>query len=118
MMRIENQKQFYKSVKLPKWIYDNSKQVALTLSRKGIDNLPKEVLSPDFCPTCKSQMEKLELKYSYKKCPHCGYMQQDFTASSNFLKGALVGGGIALGLSLLLYYLHSTNPKENKKVAT
>jgi len=105
-MERKDEEHLYKSIKVPKWVYDNSKQVALAISRKGIENLPKEVLSPETCPICGSRMEKVELKYLYKRCFHCGYIQQDFTASSNFLKGALIGGGIALGLSLLIHYLY------------
>ena len=111
-MRNKDNEYLYKSIKVPKWVYDNSKQVALAISRKGIENLPKEILSPKYCPICGSRMEKVELKYSYKRCPHCGYTQQDFAASSNFLKGTLVGGGIALGLSLLIHYLYPTNTKK------
>ncbi len=95
----------YKSIKVPQWVHENSKQASLTLYRKGIDSLPPEVLSPEYCPNCDSRMEKLELKYSYKKCPRCGYRQQDFAASSNFFKGAAIGGGIGLGVCLLIYFL-------------
>lgn len=105
--------QVYKSIKIPQWVHENSKQVSIMLSRKGIENLPIEVLSPEYCPFCKSEMEKVELKYSYKKCPHCGYKQQDFKASSNFLKGAAIGGSIALGVSLLIYFL-SKDKRDNK----
>ena len=103
----------YKSIKVPEWVYENSKQAALILSRKGTDSLPTEVLSPEYCPKCNSKMEKLELKYSYKKCPHCGYKQQDFTASSNFLKGIGIGTGIGLGLSLLIYFLSKDKNTES-----
>ena len=115
-MRKQDEEHLYKSIKVPKWVYDNSKQVALAISRKGIENIPKEVLSPEACPICKSKMEKVELRYSYKKCSHCGYTQQDFVASSNFLKGVPIGGGIAIGLSLLIHYLYPTNTKGNKKM--
>jgi len=111
-MERKDEEHLYKSIKVPKWVYDNSKQVALAISRKGIENIPEEVLSPEVCPICKSKMRKVELKYLYKKCPHCGYTQQDFKASSNFLKGALIGGGIALGLSLLIHYLYSPDRKK------
>jgi len=47
----------YKFIKVPKWIYENSKQASLILSRKGIKNLAKEVLSPKYCPICKTEME-------------------------------------------------------------
>lgn len=96
--------QDYKSIKVPKWVHENSKQASLIITRKGIENLPKEVLVPEYCPFCKTKMEKLQLKHFYRRCPHCGYKQQDFT-SSNFLKGAPIGGSIALGLSLLIYFI-------------
>ena len=50
-------------------------------------------------------MEKLELKYSYKKYPHCGYTQQDFLVSSNFLKGIGIGAGIGVEVCVLIYIL-------------
>lgn len=76
-----------------------------------MDNLPKEVLSPEICPICRAKMEKLVSKYSYKKCPHCGYIQQDFLASPDSLKGALVGGGMSLGVSLLIHFLSKGSTK-------
>jgi len=100
----EETREGYKSIKVPHWVHENSKQASLILSRKGIENLPKEILSPQYCPICKTEMEELELKYSYKKCPHCGYTQQNFTASSNFLKGG-IGGSIGLGVCLLIHFL-------------
>lgn len=99
--------QVYKSIKIPQWVHENSKQASLILSRKGIDSLPPEVLSPQYCPNCNSKMEKLELKCSYKKCPRCGYRQQDFTASSNSFKG--IGAGIGVGVSLLIYFLSKSD---------
>lgn len=111
-MKVRTEEQ-YKSIKVPQWVYENLEQAKLTIARKGTESLPQEVLSPECCPICTSAMEKLELKYSYKKCPHCGYMQQDFKASSNFLKGALIGGSVGLGLSLLFYYLLPKNKKIN-----
>ena len=105
-------KEEYKSIKVPPWVYENSKQALQILYRKGIDNLPPEVLSPEYCPNCNSKMEKLELKYSYKKCPRCGYVQQDFTAGSNFSKGIGIGVGRGLGVSLLVYFLSKNSTKK------
>jgi len=110
---IKETEQIYRSIKVPQWVYENSKQASLFLSRKGIEGLPKEVLSPKYCPICKTEMEELELKYTYKRCPHCGYTQQDFIASSNFLKGALIGGGISLGVCLLIHFLSKDNKKKD-----
>lgn len=98
-------KEEYKSIKVPRWVHENSKQVSLILSRKGVKNLPEEVLSPKYCPICKTEMEDLKLKYLYKRCPRCGYIQQDFTPSSNFPKGAFIGNGIGLASCLLMYFL-------------
>jgi len=106
-------KQVYKSIKVPKWVHENSKQVSLILSRKGIENLPKEVLSPKYCPICKSEMEELDLKYSYKQCHSCGYTQKNFKDSSNFIKGVVLGDGIGLGVSLLIYSLSNDKKKES-----
>lgn len=102
----------YKSIKVPQWVHENSRQASLVLSRKGTKNLPSEVLSPEHCPICESKMKKLELRYSYKRCPRCGYTQQDFKASSDFLRGASIAGSIALGLSLLIYFLSEDNKEE------
>ena len=107
-MKKENKK-VYKSIKVPRWVHENSKQVSLILSRKGIKNLPKEVLSPKYCPICKSEMEELGSKCSYKQCPSCGYTQKNFKDYSNFLKGVVIGDGIGLGISLLIYFLSNDN---------
>jgi hypothetical protein len=101
----EEIEEVYKSIKVPQWVHQNSKQASLFLSRKGIENLPSEALSPEYCPICESKMKKLELRYSYKRCPRCGYTQQDFKVSSDFLRGVSIAGSIALGLSLLIYFL-------------
>lgn len=99
----------YKFIKVSEWVCQNLKQAMLSLSRKGIDSFPSEILSPECCPNCNSKMEKLELKYSYKKCPYCGYKQQDFSAFLDFLKGIGIGAGIDLSAPLLLYFLSKTD---------
>ena len=40
----------YKSIKVPRWIHENCKQASLILARKGIENLPREVLAPRTLP--------------------------------------------------------------------
>ena len=109
-------KRVYKSIKVPQWVHENSKQVSLILSRKGIENLPKEVLSPKHCPICKSGMGELGLKHSYKQCPNCGYTQKNFKDSSNFIKGVVLGDGIGLGVSLLIYFISNDKKKGRTKI--
>lgn len=108
----EEMEKAYRSIKVPQWVHENARQASLMLSRKGIENLPSEVLSPEYCPICESRMQGLRLRYSYKRCPRCGYTQQDFRASSSFLTEAAIGGSIALGLSLLIYFLSGDTEEE------
>ena len=91
----------YRSIKVPAWVYQNIQQAELSLQRKGLENLPQEVIAPTQCPVCRMGLEVFEAKYEYRHCPQCGYMQQDFTAASNFFLGVVVGLGLALLLNAL-----------------
>lgn len=96
----------YKTIKVPLWVYENAKQVELTLIRKGIEHIPSEVLQPDQCPICRSELRPLqtqESKYEYVQCVHCGYTQQRFEPT---VEGVMLGTAIGMGLVYLLNALH------------
>jgi len=91
--------QQYRSIKVPVWVYENWKQAELALKRRGAEDvapLPAEILAPPRCPACHSRMRSFELRYSYRRCERCGYTQQDLTATSNFLGGAVLGVALTL----------------------
>lgn len=89
----------YKTIKVPKWVYENAKEVELLLMRKGVENLPAKVLSPQECPICSSTMESDQGDDGYVRCERCGYTQQKFDAKVN---GIVLGTAIGMGLIYLL----------------
>src|SRR5260370_17650868 len=97
--------QDYHSIKVPGWVYSNWKQAAVALQRQGVAPLSKDILAPTVCPACQSRMQHFKAEYEYRQCNRCGYTQQDLTASSNFLGGALLG----IGLTLLFKPLSESN---------
>ena len=96
----------YRSIKVPATTYDAAQKVRKELVRRGLDNLPKglsALLEFEKCPTCGSEMKRLDLSYSYHECTHCGYKQQSFdmNGAGIFALGAIFG----LGIIALLYLL-------------
>jgi len=88
----------YKSIKVPTWAYENEQLAKVYVARKGLNNLPKDVLEPTRCPVCKEKMQRFEATYEYLKCSNCNYVQQSFKAGGNF------SGGIIIGLALALLF--------------
>lgn len=102
----------YKSIKVPDWVYENWKRTETEIARRGLRSVPQKVLQPNQCPVCASQMQVLKLKYEYLKCNQCGYCQQNFSVTSNFFGGVLLG----LGLSALLTALaQPSKPRKRRK---
>ena len=96
----------YKSIKIPKWVYDNWQECQLRLSRKGLGSLPEDILSPSVCPICQEDLEIRESKKKvYLVCSHCGYAQQQLGKAA--AESGLGGIAMGLGLGLLLNALMS-----------
>jgi len=91
----------YKSIRVPAWVYNNWGKAENALAKKGLDALPEKILAPQKCPVCNSNLKSVNLKYEYLSCPKCNYTQQNFSTSSNFLGGVLLGLGIAVLLDAL-----------------
>lgn len=84
----------YKSIKVPKWAYDNAVKVHEDLLRRGMQIIPAELNEPTKCPRCGSEMKQTEGEVIYWCCTRklkCGYRQQG--ASSSL--GSILGLGIA-----------------------
>ncbi len=92
----------YKTIKVPKWVYENAKEAELTLMRKGFGNLPTKVLSPKECPICSSTLQAGEEDDEYVRCKRCGYTQQKFDPKVN---GIVLGTAVGVGLIYLLNIL-------------
>lgn len=92
----------YKTIKVPQWVYENAKEVELTLMRKGFGNLPTKVLNPRECPICSSTLEPSEEDDEYVRCKRCGYTQQKFDPKVN---GVVLGTAVGVGLIYLLNIL-------------
>lgn len=96
----------YKTIKVPLWVYQNAKEVELALSKKGLERIPPQVLEPQSCPICKSDLEpfKTEKENEYLRCPHCGYTQQRFESKEWVSKEIVLGTAIGMGL---VYFLNA-----------
>lgn len=95
----------YKTIKVPLWVYENAKEVELALIKKGIEQIPVEVLEPQRCPICKSELEPFKTEKrenEYLRCIHCGYTQQRFTPTERSREIVL---GTAIGMGLI-YFLN------------
>jgi len=88
----------YKTIKVPLWVYENAKEVELTLLRKGFEQIPLEVLQPQSCPICNSELEVIKARNEYLHCGHCGYTQQLFEPKSGAAEGVVLGTAIGMGL--------------------
>lgn len=107
----------YKTIKVPRWVYENAIQVQLALSRKGVGHLSEEVLKPQKCPICKSDMEAFHGKYEYLRCTHCGYTQQLFEPSG-IGESTVLGTAIGMGLVYLLNALFRNGGPRGRSAAT
>jgi len=107
----------YKTIKVPLWVYQNAKEVELALSRKGLEHLPEEVLQPQKCPICKSDLQEFQAKYEYIRCVHCGYTQQRFEAAGPAGEGIVLGTAIGMGLVYLLNALFRSGGTSGRRVA-
>lgn len=89
----------YKTIKVPLWVYENAKEVELTLLRKGFAQLPLEVLQPQRCPICNSKLGVIKTaRNEYLHCDHCGYTQQLFEPRGGTAEGVMLGTAIGMGL--------------------
>ncbi len=88
----------YKTIKVPLWVYENAKEVELTLLRKGYSDLPAEVLQPRHCPICNFELQVITGRNQYLHCNHCGYTQQLFEPSRGAAEGVVLGTAIGMGL--------------------
>ena len=96
----------FRSIKVPKWVYDNLEEGKLRLSRKGLEALPQEILSPKKCPVCGGKMKAAESGSGkeFLECAKCGYVQQKFSTDSTgaFIGGVVVGLGLAALIAMLM----------------
>ncbi|MFA5794968.1 MAG: hypothetical protein WC980_07905 [Candidatus Brocadiia bacterium] len=86
----------YKSIRVPNWVYQNWQKAGEALAKKGIEVLPEKVLAPKKCPVCSAKLRMVKFKYEYLQCTKCDYSQQNFSSSSNFAGGVILGLGLAL----------------------
>jgi DNA-directed RNA polymerase subunit RPC12/RpoP len=100
----------YKTIKVPLWVYANAKEAELVLLRKGLERLPGEILQPQDCPLCKSELEPFppdaniadqDLKHDYLRCSHCGYTQPHFGQAGEPSMGEAIGIGLVYLLNKL-----------------
>jgi hypothetical protein len=106
MATIAKDVEAYKTIKVPLWVYENAKEVELALMKKGLSEIPLEVLEPQSCPICKAKLEpfKTEKENEYVRCTHCGYTQQRFTSPERYVEGVMLGTAIGVGL---IYFLNA-----------
>ena len=100
----------YKTIKVPLWVYENAKEVELTLLRKGFAHLPPEVLQPQRCPICNCKLGVIKARNEYLHCDHCGYTQQLFKPSSGAGEGVMLGTAIGMGL---VYFINQLFKRTN-----
>lgn len=96
----------YKTIKVPLWVYENAKEVELTLLRKGFSHIPAEVLQPQSCPICNSELQSTRGRNEYLHCNHCGYTQQLFEPAKGAPEGVMLGTAIGMGLVYFLNRLY------------
>lgn len=105
----------YKTIKVPLWVYQNAKEVELTLLRKGLAHVPQEVLQPRHCPICNSDLQVLKGRNEYLHCTHCGYTQQLFEPEKGAAEGVMLGTAIGMGLVYFINRLYRrVNGNEEK----
>lgn len=102
----------YKTIKVPLWVYENAKEVELALLKKGLEHVPPEVLQPQCCPICNSELEVFQAKNEYARCSHCGYTQQRFGTGEKSPEGVMLGTAIGMGL---VYFLNRLFKRANGK---
>lgn len=100
----------YKTIKVPLWVYENAKEVELTLMRKGFEHIPLEVLQPQCCPICNSELRAVKARNEYLHCNHCGYTQQLFESRSGTAEGVVLGTAIGMGL---VYFINQLFKRTN-----
>jgi hypothetical protein len=99
----------YKTIKVPLWVYENAKEVELTLLRKGFSHLPADVLQPQRCPICNFELQVIKGRNEYLHCDHCGYTQQLFQPSGA-AEGVVLGTAIGMGL---VYFINQLFKRTN-----
>lgn len=104
----------YKTIKVPLWVYENAREVELVLIKKGLAQLPVEVLEPRRCPICRSELELFKAgkrENEYLRCAHCGYTQQRFAPEERAYEGIMLGTAIGMGLVYFLNALFENGKK-------
>lgn len=92
-----------KTVKIPDWAYENALAAKGELVRRGLNALPKELLTPALCPRCATALRPGKPEDEQVVCEKCGYRQdrQGALASSGVSLGTIIGLGIAALLERL-----------------
>lgn len=97
----------YKSLTIPEPAHRTLQEIKLELAKRGINSLPDEtleILKSNGCPICGSEMDGIEARFSYYRCPKCGFEKPmiDLKFLGSFALGAIATAAIIIGLRFLL----------------
>lgn len=102
--RMENNA--YKTITVPVSTYKMLKELKTEMAENGINSIPKEaidILRSNRCPRCGSEMDGVEVKFGYYRCPNCEFEKPiiDLKFLGSFALGAIASVAIVLGLRYL-----------------
>lgn len=100
-----SEKKDYRAIKVKKDTYESLQELKKVIVQKGINSLSENILDykPKYCPECGVEMEAIDVKVKFHKCPNCSFKYPKFNLG---LGGSLtLGTLIGLGIAGLIYLL-------------